>query len=169
MHGNMKATKTQALLEEAREKLGSVTDYKLGKVLQIHQQTISRYHEGTQQADAYACARLAMILNRDPLEIIAEVEADSAKTEARREFWAGFPSGLRRTALGAALFLTFGSSGVGWPGGAEAGSTSHNVGFRSRKKRTGRKAGHVLCKIPRYHRDGSLGLWPDTRSRQPNA
>jgi hypothetical protein len=130
MNGTVKRTQTQVLLEAVREKLGSVTDYAIGKTLQLHQQTISRYHAGTQQADAYACAKFAEVLERDPLEVIAQVEADSAKTDERRAFWAGFPSGLKRTALGSGLLLTSGFFALGLIGGsgtAEAAVNSHNV------------------------------------------
>lgn len=134
MASYVKRTQTQALLEAAREKLGGATDYKLAKMMELPRPRISDYHHGRRQADAYACTRLAMILDRDPLEIIAQVEADSAKTEARRQFWAGFPSGLRRTALGIALCGTAAFSGLGLPGGAEAASSSHNGGLRQSRK-----------------------------------
>lgn len=135
MGERLKVTKTQTLLEEVRSKLGGVTDYRLAQVMEVHRQQMSRYHKGDQQADAYACARIALILERDPLEIIAEVEADAAKTDARRAFWAGFPSGLRRTALGVALSLTFGSSElVPKPGKAQSPEpSSHNGRLRQRQ------------------------------------
>lgn len=123
----MSATKTQALLEAAREKLGGATDYRLGKKLGIGRQTIARYHDGTQQADAYACTRIAEILDRDPLEVIAEVEMEAARTQAKRDYWTNF-RGIGRTAtLGLTLSAILGFSGAGLPGGAEAASTSHNV------------------------------------------
>jgi len=130
----VKATKTQALLEAAREKLGGVTDYKLAQVMELPRARLSDYHHGRRNADAYACARLALILERDPLEVIAEVEADSAKSPARREFWAGFPSGLRRTAIYLALVAPGLFSGLGPTGGSPGGDT-HNVGLRHMKKR----------------------------------
>lgn len=135
MPKNLKPTKTQAYIEAAKCKLGGVTDYRLAQVMEIPRQMVSHYQNGSRHADAYACARLAIILKIDPLEIIAAVEADSAKNDQRRAFWMGFPSGLRRTALGLALSATFGFSGVGWPGGAEAGSTSHNDPLRQRQER----------------------------------
>lgn len=123
----MNATKTQALLEAARQKLSGVTDYRLGKELGIGRQTISRYHEGTQQADAYACTRLAEILERDPLEVIAEVEAEAARTKAKREFWQSFRGTGRRAAVGLLSLGIAAFSGVGPQGGAVANTTSHNV------------------------------------------
>ncbi|MDP2031455.1 MAG: helix-turn-helix transcriptional regulator [Thiobacillus sp.] len=123
----MSPTKTQALLEETREKLGGVTDYKLAKKMQLPRQRVSNYKNGERQADNYACLRIAEILERDPLEIIAEVEAETAKTQERRDYWSNF-RGIGRTAtLGLLLYGILGFSGGVLPGGAEASTTSHNV------------------------------------------
>lgn len=126
----MNATKTQALLEEARQKLGGVTDYKLAQVMQIPRQRVSEYRQGKWQADNYACARIAEILEKDALEIIAAVEAESAKTEERRSYWRSFRGTGRTAILGLLLSGISAFSGQGSPvGNAEAGplAGSHNV------------------------------------------
>lgn len=119
-------TKTQELLEQAAEKLGGVTDYKLAQVLGLPRARICDYRAGRRHADAYAAAQLAIVLERDPLAVIAEVEAESARSKPARDFWARFPSGLRRTALGVALSAICGTSALeprnGW-----ADTASHNV------------------------------------------
>lgn len=123
-------TKTQELIEAARLRLGKVTDYSLGKTLEIPRPTMSEYVRGIRNADTYACVRIAMVLKRDPLEVIAEVEAQTARTPTKREFWSRFPSGLRRTTLGVVLSATcFGSVLVPRTGEAahKLGTTSHNV------------------------------------------
>lgn len=131
MDKKLKHTRTQALLEAARKKLGGVTDYKLAQALGMPRQRVSDYHAGTRHADAYACTRLAMILGRDPLEVIAEVEAETAKTPERAEFWKSVNFGLRRTAAGIALSVTLGSSVVApRTGHADPGLTSHNGRLR---------------------------------------
>lgn len=123
-------TKTQELAEAARVKLGGVTDYSLAKTLEIPRARISEYVRGEQNADTYACVRLAMVLGRDPLEVIAEVEAQTARTPTKRDFWSRFPSGLRRTALGVVLSATYFGSALAPRTGEAApnpGATSHNV------------------------------------------
>ncbi|HQS82637.1 MAG TPA: hypothetical protein PKV42_09260 [Thiobacillus sp.] len=73
---------------------------------------------------------MAEILDRDPLEIIAQVEAETARTEKKRQYWRSFFSGMKRRAHVVALSVTCGFLGSGLPGGsAEAGplATSHNV------------------------------------------
>jgi hypothetical protein len=72
---------------------------------------------------------MAEILDRDPLEIIAQVEAETARTEKKRQYWRSFFSGMKRRAHVVALSVTCGFLGSGLPGGsAEAGpgSTSHS-------------------------------------------
>jgi len=135
MGERLKLTATEGLLEQVRTKLEGATDYAIGKKLGILRQRVSDYRKGDRQADAYACLRFAEVLERDPLEVIALVEADAAKTDERRAFWAGFPSGLRRTVLGVGFLAIAGTSALGLPRGAEAGMTSHNVRLRPPAKR----------------------------------
>lgn len=146
MSKTLKPTQTQAYIEAVREKLGGATDYKIGQVMEIRRQRISEYVAGTQHADAYACTRIAMLLGLDPLEVIAQVEADHAKTEDRREFWKSVNFGLKRTAAVFVLSAMLGFFGYGLQGGGKAqadelrpGPTSHNGALRSRLARIGRK------------------------------
>lgn len=123
-------TETQQLIEQVRAKLKGATDYKIAQVLDIPNGIVCYYVKGEREADAYACAKIAEVLERDPLEVIAQVEAEAARTEKKRAFWRSFPSGLRRTVLGAGWLAITAFSGAGWhAGNAEAsqGSTSHNV------------------------------------------
>jgi len=140
-------TKTQKLLEDCREKLDGVTDYALAKKLEIPRARVSEYVRGIQNADAYAAARMALLLGRDPLEVIAEIEAESATTEAKRSFWASFHSGLTQTLYGGALLLIGGSSLIGQTGSAEAGplAASHNGRLRPKARAESRPKGGFFC------------------------
>jgi predicted transcriptional regulator len=123
-------TETQQLIEQVRVKLDGATDYKIAQVLDLPRNIVSYYVHGEREADAYACARVAEILERDPLEIIAQVEAEAARTEKKRQYWRSFFSGMKRKAHVVALSVTCGFLGSGWPAGnaeASLGSTSHNV------------------------------------------
>ncbi|MEQ1592565.1 MAG: helix-turn-helix transcriptional regulator [Thiobacillaceae bacterium] len=120
-------TKTQEILEIVRTKLNGATDYKIAQVLDIPRQRISEYANGKQQADSYTCAKIAEILERDPLEIIAQVEAEAARTEKKRKYWRSFFSGLRQAPHVVALCGILGITGHVWQDGAGAGETSHNV------------------------------------------
>ncbi len=96
-------TKTQQYFEQVREKLGGATDYKVAQVLDIPRQTASEYVRGNREADTYACTRIAMVLEVDPLEVIAKVEAEAARTPKKREFWKSFRSSGSRVILGLLL------------------------------------------------------------------
>lgn len=129
----MSLTQTQELLEAVRKKMHGATDYRISIELAIRKQTISNYHNGTQQADAYACTKFAEVLGRDPLEVIAEVEAQAARTTAAREFWKSFRGTGRRAAVGLLSFGIALFSGVAPQAGeanAGIGTTSHNARLR---------------------------------------
>jgi len=133
--------KTTELLDQVKAKTGTISDYKLAQVLDFSKQKISDLRSGKIRPDAYECARIAIALERDPLEVMAEVGAETAKTEKAREFWKSFFSGMKRKAHVVALSVTCGFLGSGWPAGsveANLGSTSHNGGFCSRIATAGR-------------------------------
>ena len=135
-------SQTQQLIEQVRKKLEGATDYRIAQVLDLPTQRLSDYVKGDRAADTYACAKIAEVLDRDPLEIIAQVEAEAARTEKKRQYWRSFFSGMKRRAHGVALLATCGFFASGLPdGNAEAGinSTSHNDRLRSSFQSTGRK------------------------------
>lgn len=112
-------SQTQQLIEQVRQKLHGATDYKIAQVLDLHTEYVSGYVNGERKADAYACAKIAEILDRDPLKVIAQVEAEAARTEKKREYWRSFFSGLKRRAHVVALCVTLGffrSRALGWRG-----------------------------------------------------
>lgn len=124
------ALEINRLLDEARSSTGSANDNQLAQVLEIPRQRISGIRAGSEKPSPYVCTRLAQALKRDPLEIIAMVEANSAKNEAQRAFWRsykffGTPNTFGWLLCGTLAFLGAGLSG----GNANAGmiATSHNV------------------------------------------
>lgn len=128
-------TETQQLIEQVRKKMEGATDYKIAQALDLPRQRLSDFVKGSRAADAYACARMAEILERDPLEVIAQVEAGAARTEKKRQYWRSFFSGMRRNAHVVALSVTCGFFGLGQPGGTQAASPdpgSHNVYYVKR-------------------------------------
>lgn len=123
-------SQTQQLIEQVRQKLDDATDYRIAQVLDLPTQRLSDYVKGKRDADNYACAKIAEVLERDPLEVIAQVEAESARSETKRAYWRSLFSGSKRTAHVLAWCAIAVGSGLGLQtGNAEAGSgqTSHNV------------------------------------------
>jgi len=95
------------LMDELKAAEGMTSDYQLSKETGIAQSRISDYRKGRLTPDEYACTRLALALGREPIEVIAMVQAEQAKTEEKREFWRNF---LTRAACiaGLAVPLSFG-------------------------------------------------------------
>lgn len=75
------------VLDDAKAKLGAASDYALAKQTGIKKEYISLYRSGQRTPDAYACARLAEVLEIDPFELLAQVEAATEKNEERRTYW----------------------------------------------------------------------------------
>lgn len=75
------------VLDEAKAALNIDTDYKLAKALELPNGYITLWRQGSRIPDAYACARLAEVLGINPLELIAQVEAETEKNETRRTYW----------------------------------------------------------------------------------
>lgn len=115
-------SKAKELLLECKIKLGVKTDYKLAQALEIHNGRISAYMNGKEVPDAYACVRMALILGRDPAQVIAEIEADTEKNATRREFWADFAQRAKRAAKLGTLALFFMASLLGSISGHREGA-----------------------------------------------
>ncbi|MHB0991635.1 MAG: hypothetical protein ACYC0M_10205 [Burkholderiales bacterium] len=102
------------LLEKVKQKTGATTDYKLSKLLEISDARISDYRNGKRIPDAYACTRIALALEMEPMEIIAEIEAETEKNEQKRTFWRNFKlrSGKATVIILALSFMPFWSTGL---------------------------------------------------------
>jgi transcriptional regulator with XRE-family HTH domain len=121
---------TTDLLNEVKAKKCVDSDYKLAQVLDISKQKISDLRSGKEKPGPYECAKIAEVLGRDPLSVIAQVEAESARTEKKRAYWRNFFSGLKRTALGCGwltIVLGLHSAPPNGNGERSTGSDSHNV------------------------------------------
>ncbi len=93
------------LIDDAKSALGIETDYALAKILGLDNKRLYDYRKGHRQPDAYAATRLALAVGRDPLAVIAEIEAAVAKTEPRRSFWRDFLSSAAKSTERAATVL----------------------------------------------------------------
>ena len=74
-------------LDDAKQRLGIDTDYKLAKILNAHRGLFSEYRHKKRVIDNYTAVKIAEILEIDPLKIIAIAESEKEKNEERREFW----------------------------------------------------------------------------------
>lgn len=129
--GKMKnSTDYNDLLDQCCKALDARSDYHLAQLMELDRAVISEFRSGKRRPNTYACTRIAQALGRDPMEIIAMVEAESAKNEAQREFWRSFKFCGMRSSLGLLLSGTLVFFGAGLQAGnAEAAisADSHNV------------------------------------------
>jgi len=95
------------LLLECKIKLGIKSDYKLAQALEIHTARVSSYMSGKEQPDTYTAVRMALILKRDPTEIIAMIESEKEKNEKKKAFWVDFLAHVRQAAKLYMLALVF--------------------------------------------------------------
>lgn len=98
------------------------TDYKLGKKLDFSRSRVSNYRTGDTFFDNETCARVAEVLRLDPMEVIADMEMQRAKTPEKKAFWQhvidALTTGPRRTILSVlVLVFSMGISGLEQAGG----------------------------------------------------
>lgn len=99
--------KPSEYLDKVKIALAIKSDYAIAKALKINTQRISEYYKEKRWPDAYACAQIALALKIDPLEVLADIESQCAKTEERRKFWEGFIGRTKKAAAGLLLALIF--------------------------------------------------------------
>lgn len=86
------------LLLECAVKLRVQSDYALAKEMKIPRMRISDYKAGKVKLDTYALVKIAETLGRDPLELLAQYEAEHEKNDVKRDYWQGFILRARRRA-----------------------------------------------------------------------
>lgn len=85
-------SKVLELIEKAKAANNLTSNYQLAKLTQIPENRISDFKNGTRSPDAYAATRLALAAEREPIEVIAELEAETEKNPEKRRFWLDFLS-----------------------------------------------------------------------------
>ena len=80
---------TLEYLSAAKKKLGIESDYALAKALKITQSTISSYRAGRSRLDDDVALSISEILGVNPLQVIADANAERAKTPEMRARWIG--------------------------------------------------------------------------------
>lgn len=88
--------RTVEYLDALRVATGAQSDYALMKHLGVKKQTISRYRNGIGQFDDSVAIRVAELLGKEPIEVLAAVNAERTHDENARAAWLkllekGFP------------------------------------------------------------------------------
>jgi hypothetical protein len=102
------------LLDDAEHRANITTDNALSKVLGIHNGWISDFRKDPpkRHPSTEIATKLAILAGRKEMQVIAEIELMTAKTDERRNFWKqyienrGITATLGCVALGISLVLT---------------------------------------------------------------
>lgn len=92
-------------LDEAKKKLGFTADNQLASWMGVTRAAISNYRLGKSVIDDYAAAKIAGVLEIDPMVIISAANAEREKDEGRKEFWKNFYE--RLGGIAAAILVAF--------------------------------------------------------------
>lgn len=91
-------------LDAAKARLNIESDYALAKALELPPQSIPAMRKGTRNVPLDVAFRIAITLEIDPAQVVADLEEQREKNEKRRGFWRSFQS--RAACMVAALSLT---------------------------------------------------------------
>ena len=90
------------LLDKSKTKLNVTSDYALAKALEINSGDVAGYRNGARRPTPYALVKIALLLDLDPLALIAAAEAQAEKNPTRKGFWENF---LRRVNSAVAVLV----------------------------------------------------------------
>lgn len=100
------------LLDSAKSRANIPSDYALAKVLGIERQIVSAWRKGRKHPSNEEAVKLATLAGIEEMQVIAEIELITAKTEKKKDFWKsylesrGIAATLALTGLGISLLLT---------------------------------------------------------------
>lgn len=80
---------TLQYLDEAKRKLHIDSDYALSKRLGCTTSAISNYRAGRSRMDDVMAVKVAEILEKNPLELLASLNLERAKDDEVKEVWKG--------------------------------------------------------------------------------
>lgn len=78
------------MLDKCKERIGAKTSYALADALEIPKNRIYDYLKGQRAVDEYTCFKIAEILGESPSSIIAQIQAENAKSESKRLYFKRF-------------------------------------------------------------------------------
>lgn len=90
--------------DATKARLNVQSDYELAKRLELDRQSIPAIRKGDRHMPLDVAFRIAITLEIDPAQVVADLEEQREKNEKRRGFWRSFQS--RAACVVAALSLT---------------------------------------------------------------
>lgn len=78
------------IIQRAKKHGNIESNYALAKKLDVRDARVNAWTKGTEHPSNEAATKLALMADLDPMEVIAEIELRTAKSEKKREFWKEF-------------------------------------------------------------------------------
>jgi DNA-binding XRE family transcriptional regulator len=78
---------TTVILDDLKDMKGIESDYKLAKLLEVRQQTITNYRSGRTQMDEKIAFRAARMLGRAPGPIVLQIYGERSKDTQISRMW----------------------------------------------------------------------------------
>lgn len=97
--------------DAAKARLNIQSDYELAKRLDMHNGNLADMRKGGRAVPLDVAYRLAITLELDPALVVADLESQREKNEARRAFWSGFISHARTVTVALVCMLAWSFSG----------------------------------------------------------
>jgi transcriptional regulator with XRE-family HTH domain len=116
-------------LDAAKKKLNLQSDYSLAHVMKVPKQYVQEIRKGKRAVPLSAAYWLAITLEIDPAELVADLEAQREKNPERKAFWKSFLSHARRNVLLACMLALSFSAGLGSGQGATGGAFNRRRQF----------------------------------------
>lgn len=120
------AANIAALLDKAKVIHKLPSDYKLALVLGVSFSTPANYRTGKTLPDARVISKICALTGDDPALLLAQIEAERAKTDDARALWREVVQRLQST-LHSAIFAVL-TVGVLW-GGLPSDAQAKTAGF----------------------------------------
>jgi hypothetical protein len=119
-------------LDAAKARLQLKSDYALAKLAKVRREDIPGIRSGKRAVPLDLAYWLAITLEKDPAEVIADLELQREKNPERVKFWNSFLSRAACWLGTAAVLLLTSSAPTGNAQAATGGNwtTSHNLAFR---------------------------------------
>lgn len=116
-------------LDAAKKKLNLPSDYALAKKLEIPNGQLPGMRSGKRAIPDCMAFKLAITLEMDPAQVIADLNEQKEKDPARKAFWQSFLSHARKNVLIACMLALSFSAGLGSGQGATGGAFNRRRGF----------------------------------------
>lgn len=99
-------------LDAAKARLKITSDYEPAKRLDVHNGNVADMRKGKRAVPLDVAFKLAITQEMDPATVVADLESQREKNEARRGFWRSFISHARTAVVLTACMLAWSFSGI---------------------------------------------------------